>query len=87
MTVRDEELFSGGRLPLRIPRHVMDVSRYGWSARGCINCVESHGNGWRIHQQWQEATRMDEFPRTDEQWLGSSGQGCPSLYDSYSCLG
>ena len=34
--------------------------------------AESHGNGWRIHQQWQEATRMDELPRTDERRLGPS---------------
>ena len=35
----------------------------------------------------QEATRMDEFSRTDERRLGPSGQACPSLFDSYSCLG
>ena len=39
------------------------------------------------HQQWQEVTRMDEFPKTDERRLGPSGQACPSLSDSYSCLG
>ena len=85
--VGDEELFGGEGLPLRIPWYVMDVSRYGRSARGCDDCAESCGNGWRIHQQWQEATRMDEFPKTDEWWLGPSGQACPSLSDSYSCLG
>ena len=69
MTVRDEELFGGGRLPWRIPWHVMDVSRNGRSARGCDDCAESRGNRWRIHQRRQEATRMDEFPRMDERRL------------------
>ena len=87
VTIRDEELFGGGRLPLRIPWHVMNVSRYGRSARGCDDYAESLGNGWRIHQQQHETTRMDEFPRTDERQLGSSGQAYPSLFDSYSCLG
>ena len=46
VTVRDEELFDGGRLTLRIPWHVMDVSRYGWSARGSTTAL----NPW----EWME---------------------------------
>ena len=58
MPVRDEELFGGGRLPLHIPWHVMDVSRYGRSARGCNDCAESWGmdggfiNSGRRRQEW-----------------------------------
>ena len=72
--VRHDELSGGGRLPLRIPWHVTDVSRYGRSACGCDDCAKSRGNGWRIHQHRRQATRMGEFPRTDELWLGPSGQ-------------
>ena len=72
MIIHHDEFFSGGKLPLRIPWHVMDVSRCDVPLVGVAIVLNPAGmNGGSISRAG--VTKMNEFAWVDERRPTPSG--------------